>query len=347
MSKFFIGPLFLLFLFCQSSQAAQYRVQILSGGNATEINALNNKNNAVGQGANNGQVQGVAWFNGQVQFLGVRGCPYLNHTACSSTALDINDKDEIVGWTHSLDNYYKNAYLYTLSGGMSGIVTLGTEWSQGNAINNLSHVVGTARNTYDYNYLTQGYLRIDDNNVIRIGPIDRESFTNDVNESDNAVGCINTAAGRHAYFWSAATSILQDLGTLGGESSCATGINDNNVVVGDADTLNGKNHAFMWSASGGLQDLGSLGDRDKSYARAINNAGLVVGHYEISYRKYWSQNRGFVVENGVMIDLTKALVPGSGAVVIEKANDINDNGVIAASGTVNNSKTMMLLHPMP
>jgi len=52
---------------------------------------------------------------------------------------------------------------------------------------------------------------------------------------------------------------MQDLGTLGGNSSAAYGINNTGQVVGEADLSSISTHAFLWTASAGMKDLGSLG----------------------------------------------------------------------------------------
>jgi probable HAF family extracellular repeat protein len=68
---------------------------------------------------------------------------------------------------------------------------------------------------------------------------------------------------------------LQDLGTLGGPSSVATGINDSGIVVGGAQLPNGEFRAFVFE-NGVLRDLGTLGE-NFSYAWAVNNSGDIVG----------------------------------------------------------------------
>src|SRR5829696_2238638 len=71
---------------------------------------------------------------------------------------------------------------------------------------------------------------------------------------------------------------VQDLGTLGGSSSYATGINDSGQVIGDSYTSAGEQHAFLYDvgATPKMQDLGTLGG-SSSYATGINDSGQVVG----------------------------------------------------------------------
>jgi len=77
-----------------------------------------------------------------------------------------------------------------------------------------------------------------------------------------------------------------DLGTLGGANSSALGLNDAGQVVGWAEipgctTTNGFpcKRAFLWE-NGVMTDLGFLPGDEGSIARAINDAGLVVGNSE-------------------------------------------------------------------
>lgn len=346
-NRFFLtGIVLLLSLLSTQTLAVQYRVLIIGDGLAYSINAVNSQGVGVGQTVDTGgQIQAYFW-DGKTNYMGLLGCPYINAHACSSNAFDVNDQHTIVGETHSFSNYYKTAFIYTPTGGMQVLRNVGDEWSVATAVNSNNHVVGYGRSTYaDYSYQTVAYLHLDANNVIRItGPL-RESFAHDLNDLDNVVGCADTATGKHAFFWSASTSRLQDIGTLGGATSCAYGINNANTVVGSADNMHGKSRAFSWTETGGIKDLGTLDG--KSYATDISPNGTTVGYYETPYRRYWVQNRGFVVINGVMQDLTSMLLPGSGSIVVEKATAISNNNIIAASGKVSGRKAMMLLYPMP
>jgi probable HAF family extracellular repeat protein len=99
----------------------------------------------------------------------------------------------------------------------------------------------------------------------------------------NSVGMVagtrhTSAPAEHAFFWSAATGMV-DLGTLPGHNhSKATAINSSGVVAGyswhDSDGLT---EAFIWSSATGMTGLGTLSGDDASVAWDINDAGQVVG----------------------------------------------------------------------
>jgi probable HAF family extracellular repeat protein len=71
---------------------------------------------------------------------------------------------------------------------------------------------------------------------------------------------------------------MQDLGTLGGDWSAATGVSaDGSVVVGWARNAAGQHRAFRWTAAGGMQDLGTLGGRESAATGVSADGSVVVG----------------------------------------------------------------------
>jgi probable HAF family extracellular repeat protein len=83
---------------------------------------------------------------------------------------------------------------------------------------------------------------------------------------------------------------MQDLGTLGGDESVASGVSaDGSVVVGGAYNAAGQLRAFRWTASGGMQNLGTLGG-NWSAANGVSADGAVVVGYA---RNAAGQERAF------------------------------------------------------
>ncbi|GAC1493651.1 MAG: hypothetical protein NVS2B14_06890 [Chamaesiphon sp.] len=108
-------------------------------------------------------------------------------------------------------------------------------------------------------------------------------------------------------FRSSATTpiyFLNDLGTLGGKESQATGINNLGEVVGSSNIANKsenrshteQQHAFLYS-HGKMMDLGTLGG-PSSIANGINNKGEVVGDSQTSCTYH-----AFFYSHGKMTDI--------------------------------------------
>ena len=92
---------------------------------------------------------------------------------------------------------------------------------------------------------------------------------------------------------------IEDLGTLGGETSSANAINNNGDVVGQADTGTTGSHAFLWS-HGKMRDLGGLSDpftkepnaSTETNATSINDRGDIVGDADTGYGSADGEPRG-------------------------------------------------------
>ena len=126
---------------------------------------------------------------------------------------------------------------------------------------------------------------------------------------------------------------MQDLGTLGGNNSCAYGINNAGQVVGQADTAT-TSHAFLYSV-GNMSDLGDMcGGTGTSVAYGINNSGVVVGQATARVVKSGIEYRpghAFVYGAGGMQDL--GTLPWDDSIQIpptpsSEARAISDSGQI-------------------
>ena len=119
-----------------------------------------------------------------------------------------------------------------------------------------------------------------------------------------------------------------DLGTLGGPGSAAFGLNDARQVVGWAHisgcSVDGAPcyRAFLWD-DGSMTDLGLLAGDEGSFARAINNNGIIVGTSERDVVAASGVYHGFSHDGVTMTPLPTLGLDQS------FAHDINDAGQIA------------------
>ena len=225
---------------------------------------------------------GVVPYSYTVTDLGTLGGP-------SSSATGINANGQVIGYAQNAAGY-EHAFLWSSSGGMQDLGTLGgsgfegsqglMEGSQALGINNSGQVVGWAANSSEW---AHAFLWTSGGGMQDIGTLGgSSSWAYGINDSGQIVGygaSIPTNS-THAFLWASGGG-MQDLGTLpGGSESWAFGISNSGQVVGSAvSNSNGDYHAFLWGSSGGMQDLGTLGgSSSNSQANGINNSGQVVGY---------------------------------------------------------------------
>lgn len=168
--------------------------------------------------------------------------------------------------------------------------------------------------------------------------LETSSQPSGVNHSDQVTGSFFVGPNQdsHAFLWSPANPVLQDLGTLGGSFSFAYGINDSGAIVGFSETSGGGESTFLWkegtgmqplpaalfsafainnqeqvagsssagaaiwSQAGGIEDLGVLPGASGSLAVAISNRGTVVGNSwntRPGFAFFWSPAQGMVNVN--------------------------------------------------
>ncbi len=144
--------------------------------------------------------------------------------------------------------------------------------------------------------------------------------------------------------------------------SLATGANDSGMASGYGFSFNfaglidpnASSHAVLYN-NGAVTDLGVLAGDQSSAAIGINNDGTVVGYssslvpsltlHTIAYLGNASSNtRAFVYSNGVMSDLNRQLVNGTGW-QLSFATAINNAGQIAGTGVFQQQQHAFLLTP--
>jgi probable HAF family extracellular repeat protein len=119
---------------------------------------------------------------------------------------------------------------------------------------------------------------------------------------------------------------MQDLGTLGGDTSQAIWINDTGEIAGVADLPTPRlHHAVVWRHEQ-IRDLGTVAGDACSSATVINSRDQVIGTSSDCVNAL----HAFVWEAGSpMHDLNTLIAPGSG-LELTRAIDINDRGEILA-----------------
>jgi probable HAF family extracellular repeat protein len=148
----------------------------------------------------------------------------------------------------------QHAFYWSQATGMIDIGTLGGSYSFATAINESGTVVGASATAGDASVqafrwtLSGGMQPLDD--------FGSGSFANGINKQGQIVGYAGATGGNHAVLWSNIGTV-QDLGTLGGPTSWATGINDKGVITGDSYAPSPYGIvAFVWTSTHGMQTFG-------------------------------------------------------------------------------------------
>jgi probable HAF family extracellular repeat protein len=207
---------------------------------------------------------------------------------------------------------YFSAFLWS-RGTLTNLGSLGNAGSRAYGINDLGQVVGDS----DTGPLSESSpahtFRYSTGKMADLGTLGgRYSTAIAINQRGDVAGTSATASGQeHAFRY--AGGRMTDLGTLDGRRSTAMDINAAGQVVGES-----RGHAFLYD--GVMRDLGApLG---YSLARAINDAGQVVGVSGTSVFDVDYNGHAFLYSDGKMQDL------GTLGERFSSAFDINNHGEI-------------------
>jgi probable HAF family extracellular repeat protein len=309
-----------LALAAPAGAAPQYRLTDLGtlGGSNSQAFGLNDRGQVVGY-AQTDSYEGHAFLwspGGGMQDLGALGGSY-------SRAYAINNQGQVVG-SAQLGDENTHAFLWTPGGGMQDLH--GPEggyssWAYG--INELGYVVGGAYTGSACAFVWLPWLGM---RSLVTGPGYMDIAAYAINDQGQMVGLAPSGDDVHAFL--STYGVIQNLGTLGGQTSVAYGLNDQGQVVGFSSTASWATHAFLWTVGGGMHDLGTPGSNySDSLAMAVNERGQVVGH---AYRN--GEERAFLwTEADGMVDLNGLVVNGDGWTLWE-AYDINESGQIVGWG---------------
>ena len=306
-------------LAARSAAAAGYSLVDL-GASTDFAEAINSRGDVVGSGDH-----AFLYSQGVLTFLPtLRGGTF-------STALGVNDRDDVVGFSNTPT--VAHAFLYH-AGAITDLGTLGGPFSLANDVNNAGQVVGVS---WDADFRSHPFL-YDHGQMTSLG---FDGVAAAINERGQIAGLLYvhppSADPFHAFLFTGGQRL--DLGTLpGGVLSAAEDLNDAGQVVGWSRSATSDERAFLYTG-GVMHDLGTLGG-STSHAYAINELGQVVG----TSRDARGFPQAFVWSGGVMRDLNDLVPPIPGGFLWE-ARGINDRGQIAAYGLVDANFHAFLLTP--
>jgi probable HAF family extracellular repeat protein len=252
----------------------------------------------------------IEWRNGISTDLGA--LPGVN----GSFAFGINDLGGIAGVSENglidpLTGFPEVIGVYWKDGKIIDLGTFGGNASYANAINNAGQIVGMASNTIP------------------------DSYSTGIGLPENQQPAFQVATQLRAFLWQ--HGVMQDLGTLGGNSAQATFVNDRGQVVGvsytntvaDSSTGFPIQDPFFWE-NGKMTDIGSLGGAS-GYPAWINNRGQVVGASNLA----GFNSAGQPIQHGFFWDMKDGIRDiGSLGGTLGDLNSLNDSGEAAGESSL-------------
>ena len=218
---------------------------------------------------------------------------------------------------------------------MQDLGALSGELGEAQSINDFGEIVGRTQlidHTYSVGFHSiQGFVWL----MSDFLPVDNVSDSYGFGYAGNMNFAGTTYDPARAYKFGGETGFLQ-LNDLGVESF-ALGMNELNHAVGSVRSATHE-HATLWEFIA-LTDLGTLGGVN-SRAFGINNVDQIVGESDTSN----GMNHAFLWESGTMTDLND-LLPANSGWELNDARDINEDGAIVGSATINGQTHAFLLSP--
>jgi probable HAF family extracellular repeat protein len=250
---------------------------------------INNVGDVVGQSRfdpNSSNAHATLWRGGSAIDLGVLG-PNGDFSRYSR-ANDINDAGVIVGDAEpSVGTSTRLGFRWTPLTGMVALpVPANTRISEARAINSAGQIVGVIQGSGPTD-LERAVLW-NGSAIVELGllPGASASVANDINAHGVVVGRMSfPSAPDHGFVWTQGAG-LKDLGVLPGSlpagiRSEALGINDNGDIVGASAVTSTYEPAVLWRNGESFALPSLTTGREVGVARAINNAGQIVGRVDV------------------------------------------------------------------
>ena len=301
-----------------------------TAGGFTLVSGLNDRGVAVGatRTADEVNARAFSWTLAG----GIRLLP----GAAPSTALDINERNEIVGWV-SAPGVVARAIRWNPDGGTTWLGPPPATVSEGTAINNRGYSTGY---TTVANGAIHAHATFWDRSGAQtdLGPLDGgDGFGLRINERNEVAGVFNyPATGRaEGFFWSRDTGKVR---IDAGPGFALGDLNNRSEIVGSAE-IGGRPRGFYWSLRRGIVPL-QLGFGTISQAYDINDRGEIAGAIAAAEGAAWRAAL-WPSYTAMPIDLNTQLYRAPAGLELRAAWRINERGDILADSNAG----LVLLRP--